>query len=296
MQVSWIDPDEIAKLAAQLEGPLQRDEPAPWDLDTLPDISQLFTEEEYRSAEQAQLADAIAAPFSEPMDQQGAAPAPGIEHIREKLQAIRISAQNAGLIPAAKSASARQESMALTEESKSAATPVSDSSAAGILPSLSQFRIAPALQQAVRLAVNSPISRPPSSTPFLTPGGSLTERLQSFMPWVQSIAPCEDILLVDDHGDLLWGGSSRADLALSVILAAGADRQNGSDALTRSSVFIRSRLGEQKELSVLPCPTRYGMVTLALLNATGLSNDNVACLREALKLCVDGSAAAPGDQ
>ncbi len=285
MQVSWIDPDEIARLTAQLEGPLQRDEPLPWDLDTLPDISSQFTMDESDSADPPELADAIAAPVPESMEQQGATPAPAIEHIREKLRAIRNSAQDAGLMPIAKTAT--------IERSDSTAIPVSDSPAAGIMPSRTPVRIPPAPQPVTESAAKIPDSHHPSSTPLLPPGSSLTERLQCFIPWVQSVVPCEDILLVDDHGDLLWGGPSRADLALSVVLAAGAGLQSGSDALTRSSVFIRSRLGEQKELSVLPCPTRYGMVTLALLNATGLSNENVTSLREALKLCIDDSAVAP---
>ena len=37
MQVSWIDPNEIARLAAQLEGPLKRDESPTWDVNTLPE-------------------------------------------------------------------------------------------------------------------------------------------------------------------------------------------------------------------------------------------------------------------
>ncbi|MCE9519389.1 MAG: hypothetical protein K8R87_07550 [Verrucomicrobia bacterium] len=281
MQVSWIDPEEIARLTAQLEGPLEREEPTSWNLDTLPDISSQFTLEESSdeassNADSDELADAIAAPVPEHMEQQGATPAPELEHIREKLRAIRSSAQDAGLLPVAKPASGGQEIN----------TPVP------IAPARTPVRIPPAPSPPSTLAVSdlpSPISHLPNSTPLLPPGGTLTERLQIFMPWVQSVAPCEDILLVDDHGDLLWGGPSRADLALSVVLASGAGLQSGSEALTRSSVFIRSRLGEQKELSVLPCPTRYGMVTLALLNATGLSNEIVTSLREALKLCIDGS-------
>jgi len=295
MQVSWIDPDEISKLAAQLEGPLQPDEPAPWDLDTLPDFAALVTLEEPGAVDPEHLADAIAAPVPEPLDQRGAAPAPEVEHIREKLRAIRSRAQDAGLLPREKSPDklpgTREAALPAAERTEVVPSPLPESPPADIAPSPTPVRIAPAPHP--EPAVDSSLPHSPPSAPFLPPDGSLTTRLQAFIPWAKSVAPCEDILLVDDHGDLLWGESVRADLALSIVLAAGAGLRTGSDAITHSSVFIRSRMGEEGELSVLPCPTCHGMVTLALLNAECLTNETVACLREALTLCIEGSGIAP---
>lgn len=290
MQVSWIDADEIARLAAQLEGPLQKEEPPPWDLDVMPDFSALFAPGPAGEEGSERLADAIAAPAPEPLDQRGAAPAPEVEHIREKLHAIRSRAEEAGLLPPGKPAGAGNERQQPVHPTLTAPPSAEDQPGSDAATLREPIRIPPAPPPVAEAGTASPSIPPEASGPLLPAVGSLTQRLQAFMAWAQSVAPCQDILLVDDHGDLLWGGPSRADLALSVILAAGAGLRSGSDALTRTSVFIRSRLGDQQELSVLPCPTRFGMVTLALLNATSLSNETVARLREALTRCVDGSA------
>ncbi|HEY2573087.1 MAG TPA: hypothetical protein VGH65_03425 [Verrucomicrobiaceae bacterium] len=293
MQVSWIDPDEIAKLAAQLDGPLQREEVSSWDLETLPDVSKLLAAEEAPTANPATLADAMAAPPPEAMEQQGASPPPEVAHIREKLRSIRDRAQDAGLLPPRQS-----PAIAPKDPDSNIATDVTISPATAFDESARERSAVPlpappfsAPGDAAQIQLDTPVpSIPAPAGPEFPADSSITERLRIFMRWAQSQVPCEDILLVDDHGDLLWGGSTRADLALSVVLTAGAGLRSGSDALTRSSVFIRSRLGEQKELSVLPCPTRHGMVTLALLNANTLANDTAAGLRDALARCIDDCA------
>lgn len=109
------------------------------------------------------------------------------------------------------------------------------------------------------------------------------------MKWSSQIVPCEDRLLMDDHGDMLWGGASRSELALSAILAVSATLRSAPQAMTRPAAVIHSRLGHDRELSVLPCPTRFGMVTLALLNAPAIDDETAAILRDALTLCIEGS-------
>ncbi len=289
MQVSWIDADEIARLAAQLEGPLQKEEPPSWDLDVMPDFSALFAPGPAGEEGSERLADAIAAPAPEPLDQRA--------RRRRRRSSTFVKNSTPSAAAPRKPVCSRRESRRAPGTKGSNRSSDPDRAPFSRRPPGSDaatlrepIRIPPAPPPVAEAGTASPSIPPEASGPLLPAVGSLTQRLQSFMAWAQSVAPCQDILLVDDHGDLLWGGPSRADLALSVILAAGAGLRSGSDALTRTSVFIRSRLGDQQELSVLPCPTRFGMVTLALLNATSLSNETVARLREALTRCVDGSA------
>lgn len=263
MQVSWIDPEEVARLAAQLDGPLQREETAAWDISTLPDFSgTLAAFDEPPAATPENVGDAMHAGAPETVEQQGAPPPAEIASIREKLRALRSRAEGAGMLP--------------VEIPATEPTPTVDQPRSAI-------RIPPPP------AVQHEQEPPPPTFLADTSSKPLADRLKNYMDWAQTLAPCEDLLLVDDHGDLLWGGPSRADLALSVVLAAGAGLRSGAEALTRSSVFIRSRFGEQKELSILPCQTRYGTVTLALLNAHNLGNNTAARLRQTLQWCIDGT-------
>ena len=128
----------------------------------------------------------------------------------------------------------------------------------------------------------------PKLAPFIPIEGPISERLAAFMQWAAQIVPSDDRLLVDDHGDMLWGGASRSELALSAILAVSASLRSAPQAMTKPVSVIRSRLGPNRELSVLPCPTRFGMVTLALLNASGFDDESASILRNALTLCIEG--------
>ncbi|MEI6537580.1 MAG: hypothetical protein WCN98_19715 [Verrucomicrobiaceae bacterium] len=272
MQVSWIDPDEIAKLAAQLHGPLELDESPSWDINTLPDIS---NESSLQTARDSfnHLADSLDAQAPEAIENAGQVPTPEIEHIREKLRSIRARAMHSGMIahPVAETASQSSEVKI-------------------VVPSipLSQLPITISLSRPV--AAQVPVPRP---TPFLPLEGPIADRLAAFMKWASQIVPCEDRLLMDDHGDMLWGGSARSELALSAILAVTANQRAGTQAMASPAAVINSRLGANRELSVLPCPTRFGMVTLALLNAPPIDDETAACLREALTLCIEGKGAWP---
>ncbi len=271
MQVSWIDPDEIAKLAAQLSGPLQLDESPCWDINTLPDIS---GEPSSQNSENAfnQLADSLDAPAPENIENAGHVPTPQIEHIREKLRSIRARAMDAGVIAAPAQKVAEQ---------------------------IPEVKIEIPAAPTTRLPITISFSRPPTAAtptpapapkpvPFLPLDGPISERLAAFMQWASQIVPCEDRLLMDDHGDMLWGGASRSELALSAILAVSASLRSAPQAMTKPASVILSRLGANRELSVLPCPTRFGMVTLALLNAPPISDETAAILRDALTLCIEG--------
>ncbi len=270
MQVSWIDPAEIAKLAAQLSGPLELEESPSWDINTLPDISGESTASNPENAFN-RLADSLDAPAPENIENAGQVAAPEIGHIREKLRLIREKAMSAGVIAAP---------VQKIEE----------------LPAEVSFEI-PAVP-VPRLPITISLSRPPEApapapalktAPFLPLGGPISERLAAFMKWSSQIVPCEDRLLMDDHGDMLWGGASRNELALSAILAVSASLRSAPQAMTRPAAVIHSRLSPNRELSVLPCPTRFGMVTLALLNAPAIDDETAAILRDALTLCIEGN-------
>lgn len=267
MQVSWIDPEEIAKLVAQLSGPLELDESSSWDINTLPDIS---GESSSHNPDDAfnQLADSLDATAPENIENAGHVPPPEIEHIREKLRAIRAKALDSGVISAPAQQNENQKADVSIE-----------------VPAVLVSRLP------ITISLSPPPVTPdPASNriPFLLLEGPISERLAAYMNWSSRIVSCEDRLLMDDHGDMLWGGASRSELALSAILAVSASLRSAPQALTRPASVIFSRLGADRELSVLPCPTRFGMVTLALLNAAPIDDETAAVLRDALTLCIEG--------
>lgn len=267
MQVSWIDPDEIAKLAAQLSGPLELDESPSWDINTLPDISGESSSHNQGDAFN-QFADSLDATAPENLDNAGHVPPPEIQHIREKLRSIRERAMDAGMIAA---------------PAKKIEEPVSEAKIE--MPEVPVSRLPIVISLSPPPAVPDPTTK---TAPFLPLEGPISERLAAFMKWASQIVPCEDRLLMDDHGDMLWGGASRSELALSAILAVSASLRSAPQAMTRPAAVIHSRLGVNRELSVLPCPTRFGMVTLALLNAPPIDDKTAAILRDALTLCIEG--------
>lgn len=267
MQVSWIDPEEIAKLVAQLSGPLELEESPSWDINTLPNIS---GESSSHNPDDAfhQLADSLDAPAPENIENAGRVPPPEIAHIREKLRAIRAKALDSGVI----SAPAQQIVNQNVEDRI-------------------EVPVVPVSRLPITISLSPPPVTPepaPNRIPFLPLEGPISERLAAFMQWASQIVVCEDRLLMDDHGDMLWGGASRSELALSAILAVSASLRSAPQAMTKPAAVILSRLGPHRELSVLPCPTRFGMVTLALLNAPPVDDETARTLREALTLCIEG--------
>jgi hypothetical protein len=275
MQVSWIDPDEIARLAAELNGPLPSAEPVSWDLNTLPEITADALMPQFNQAHTPSQPTAF-----DPFPAQGSPDThsvaqPELNHIREKLRAIRTRAQDAGLLPPKEAPQATP--------APAAASAVTQATENGTPNTSQPLPPSPA-------AENSTPSPAASAHSFLNLDGSLTERLASFMTWAGNYVSAQEILLVDDHGELLWGNPSHPELALSAVLAANANLHTGAQAITQQPV-ASVRLSESKHLTVLPCPTRLGLVTLALLNvAPALSNDQVSCLREALTLSVEGKS------
>lgn len=267
MQVSWIDPDEIAKLAAQLNGPLENEESPSWDINTLPDISGDLSASKSEAAF-SQLADSLDAPAPENIENAGQVAAPEIGQIREKLRSIREKAMSSGVIAAP----------VQKIEELPAEVPFE-------MPAVSITRLP------ITISLTRPAAAPAPTTktaPFLPLDGPISERLAAFMQWSSQIVSCEDRLLMDDHGDMLWGGASRSELALSAILAVSTSLRSAPQAITKPVTVIHSRLGPNRELSVLPCPTRFGMVTLALLNAPAIDDETAAILRDALTLCIEG--------
>lgn len=292
MQVSWIDPDELARLAAELNGPLPAPEaPTPWDLSTLPDI----TADTLMPPSHQPPPPAISEPVRDVPEVQVPATQPALAHIREKLRAIRTRAQDAGILPKQPEPAPVAAAPMAPPAAESPAMPVQEVSAVPAPPPLPGAEMSEASSPApgVEASGGDPVAVSAASAAshaFLNLDGVLTERLSSFMSWAERYVPSKEVLLVDDHGELLWGNPTHPELALSAVLAANVSLRNGAEAITQQPA-TSLRLSDDKTLTVLPCTTRLGLVTLALLNANPEpTQEQISCLREALTLSVEGKS------
>jgi hypothetical protein len=95
------------------------------------------------------------------------------------------------------------------------------------------------------------------------------------------------VLLADDHGDMLWGVPSHASLIVSSILAVQQALRTSAGSLHRPPNILQVPVPEVGDVQVLPCSTRFGLVTVVLVSAPALDEASVAALREALVLSVE---------
>jgi len=196
--------------------------------------------------------------------------APEVERIRDRLRAVRERAEAAGLLrrvavsPPALAAEGR-----LTAPSGSAFAPP--------------------------LAARPPVepSLPGEAEPaFEVPTGSIADRLDRFAHWVRQHFSANELLLLDEQGDVLWGAQAKADLVLSVMLAArAASRSSAARAVGHPPAHLVSHqaLGESKgTLSVLACPTTQGLVVIGIEGDSSVSERQAGWLIAALKATVEG--------
>lgn len=253
MQISWIDPDELRALANQLLDP----EPEPphdasFDLRELPEAglpsAPLIGSDFFEES-------LPSSPLQEADDEEleedplePATPPAEVEQIRAKLRAIRDRARDAGLLPPP------PEPPSQPETSQQAPAPPSK----------------------------------PQTTRFLPLEGTIAERLDAFAHWALEFARAENLIIIDDHGDILWGVPTRDDLVVNAMLLIHTDRENAGP---ETSQILRTGSIPGKQLSVLRAPTRHGCVNLALLAVHHLPDEDGTLLREALSLAVDEAQA-----
>jgi hypothetical protein len=250
---------------------------------------------------------------------------PEVAMIREQLKVIRERAEEAGLMPraaevpspvhggpfdpaSATTGPAQAPALALPQAQAQAPSGAPQWALAAEAPVHPNF---PALAQAVAsitesephgsgAAAHPPTpgnengaenAAPPSSASadfVLRPAGTMAERLDRFTQWAGDLTRAEQIILMDDYGDLLWGNPETNDLILTTMLALSASSRAQAAEL-KGPGFLRSRLSNDRDLYAMPGNTRYGTVTLALINPTGTETMGMASrLHEALVKSIEG--------
>jgi hypothetical protein len=117
--------------------------------------------------------------------------------------------------------------------------------------------------------------------------GPITERLENFTRWAARLTGATEILLADDHGDMLWGAPTHPSLIVSAMLAVQQELRASAGGLHQPLSILQVNVGDLGDVHVLPCSTRFGLVTLILVDAPALTESAAASLREALVLSVE---------
>lgn len=305
MQVSWIDEDELRALTSQLQGAFPEPKAEAPAGPAFPEVNEAVIASlleggplpSARPVVPPVAAVPVHAPVMPPPTQ-AAAPGmhvavitpdpepvgtvaddsqrPEVAHIRDRLKAIRDRAQAAGLLPPAPEV----PPVPLAGETPAAPLWAAAEAQPRLTPDFSS------LAQAVASISESDVNPPALHLPE---DGTMAERLEGYTHWAARLTRAEQIILMDDYGDLLWGNPESNDLILTAMLALNASSRS---RIPGTPAFLRSQLGQNRELHALPTATRFGTVTLALINPTEISLATTELLQDGLVKSIEGSVAA----
>lgn len=155
--------------------------------------------------------------------------------------------------------------------------------------------IAPSVPEspAEALATLLQVSAEPASTKpaFMVPALGLSDRLNALALWSCDRLGSGEVLLVDDYGDVLWGGHAQTPLVLSAMMAWHAGQRSTAGIACNEPERIDRQLANGKALTVIPARTRYGTVSLAAILAEPVNAEDERAIRDALVSAVEGPVA-----
>jgi hypothetical protein len=140
--------------------------------------------------------------------------------------------------------------------------------------------LATLLQVSVELASTKPA--------FIVPALGLSDRLNALALWSCERLGSSEVLLVDDYGDVLWGGHAQTPLVLSAMMAWHAGQRSTAGIACNEPERIDRPLANGKALTVIPARTRYGTVSLAAIQAEPVSAEDERAIHDALVSAVEG--------
>lgn len=190
-----------------------------------------------------------------------------LDMFRARLQAIRERAMNAGLLAsdAQPPQAAEPDSLPATaeEEAMTEEPPVDET--------------------------HPGADETPSWTAYHPSGNSVNERLEGFASWAQPLMHGSRLFVIDDQGDLLWGQSSHQELVVTTVMAWVAfSRMSGVLAFERVPL-LHQRMATGDHLTALPCPTRLGLLHIAITGDHAVADEHVPELRQALIAAMEAS-------
>jgi hypothetical protein len=323
MQVSWIEPDQLRDLVGQLQSPAKAGSNVAWELHTLPNPAGLGARElgieesdlwlpDEQEPSAAAVAPEVAPPVA-PAENFFAPAAKTEDHqeeetpirqlpeqpkelwrIREKLRAIRERAIEAGLLAHVGVAKpARVEEPAPVVQREVPAPPAVQTPEPVPPPVSSPFSIAaePAVAPAP-VVTSGPVGATAEATKFEAPRGRISERLEAFASWASRQFGLHDLLIVDDHGDILWGIHEHAGLVVSAMMACKAAQRSSALGAAGLSTIIEQPISINRKLIVVPCETSYGALTIAFARQGAFPEADARLLGHALTIAIEADVGA----
>lgn len=286
MQVSWIDPADVAALAESLRRPpdpkkslasagsdnsagftaqdgmqgmndaflgIEPEEPGfepdHEPLCAVPHVAHAVPE----APESAAFQDVTRTPHESPI--------PDMEAFRDHLRAIRELAVGAGLFPAGLGS--------------------------GQAPAQAPEPEAPPPVKTEARVEETECEEDLGEWTFDVPLGSIDERLDAFAAWASDRLGEGEVLVVDDHGDLLWGHHAKPELILSTLMARNAASRSNPLSACGLSGTVHHALASGNTLTVIPCSTRLGMIQIAVAAPKGLRESMADRFQQALVAAMD---------
>jgi hypothetical protein len=225
--------------------------------------------------------------------------APAVERIRDRLREVRERAERAGLLRRPERVEAEVAAVAAVSAVPVAEVGGKESVVEGLADAVvAEQDEAAAVKPVGEAEVCEEVAEGGGGTGakarvdeglyFEVPLGTVVERLEAFAEWAQRRIQPGELLLLDEHGDVLWGAQAKVALVLSAMMAANAaSRSHAASACGEGARWIRQAVGAGGELAVISCATRVGLIHLAVERVSGLADEEAALLRQALQSAVD---------
>lgn len=291
MQVSWIDKDQLKGLLERLgdSAPQAKAGTQTWETHTMPEaaaepVAGFTDEEEEVETEEARIEVSVEQPMAEveapavvasreaeeepeEEEMEGARPeevGPEVARIRDRLRQVRERAEAAGLLkrPIAPLAMVASEATTAVEKVNA------------------EVEVAMPKAEAVEDPVWAPAEAERVEQPegtdeyFEVPVGLLVERVEAFSQWAGRRLQPGELVLLDEHGDVLWGVQAKGALILSAMMAANAlSRSTAAGACQAERPVVRQMLNSGGQLAVLSCETQAGVIHLAVEHPSRVVDD-----------------------
>jgi len=273
MQVSWIDSDQLKGLLERLGDsvPQAKSGTQAWETHTMPEagVEPVLMEEEAAVSEEVGQAWGVAEVEVKPEEVEASEAvseaeeevesgvvegvkheevAPEVARIRDRLREVRERAEAAGLL-------------------KRPVPPLA-AVVAPVAPVVMEVAetMAPKVEEEV---VMPEVGVAEEEGYFEVPVGSVVERVEAFSQWAHLRLDPGELVLLDEHGDVLWGAQAKGALILSAMMAANAlSRSSAVGACQVGREVVRQVLSSGGQLAVLSCDTQAGLIHLAVEHPT----------------------------
>jgi len=273
MQVSWIDSDQLKGLLERLGDsvPQAKSGTQAWETHTMPEagVEPVLMEEEAAVSEEVGHAWGVAEVEVKPEEVEASEAgseaeeevesgvvegvkheevAPEVARIRDRLREVRERAEAAGLL---------KRPVPPLAAVVAPVAPVVMEVAATMAPEVEEEVVMPEVGVAEEEGY------------FEVPVGSVVERVEAFSQWAHRRLDPGELVLLDEHGDVLWGAQAKGALILSAMMAANAlSRSSAVGACQVGREVVRQVLSSGGQLAVLSCETQAGLIHLAVEHPT----------------------------